>query len=75
MAEQKRAEGEFPKNSSEKPDEFSTTGDGHPPRTGERETQEKMAGQGLGQNQGTKDQNMSQSAGAGTASNKKPQGQ
>ncbi len=69
MNEQKKTEGEFPKNSSQKSDEFSTTGDGHPPRTGERETQENMAGQGLGQNQETKGQNMRQSS--GETSNKK----
>lgn len=66
MADQDKSQGGFPQNSSQKPDAYSTTGDGHPPRTGERETQENMAGQGLGQTQGSGKQDMSQSAGAGT---------
>jgi hypothetical protein len=48
MAEQQN-EGGFPQNESRGPDPTSTTGDGHPPRPGEKGTQENMAGQGLGQ--------------------------
>lgn len=71
MADQNQTEGGFPQNSSQKPDTYSTTGDGHPPRTGERDTQENMAGQGMSQNQGTGQQKQSQSAGAGTKSSNK----
>lgn len=48
MSEQKN-EGGFPQNESRGQDPNSTTGDGHPPRPGEKGTQENVAGQGLGQ--------------------------
>lgn len=48
MAEEKD-EGGFPQNESRGQDPDSTTGDGHPPRPGERGSQEGVAGQGLGQ--------------------------
>jgi hypothetical protein len=48
MSEQKN-EGGFPQNESRGQDPTSTTGDGHPPRPGEKGTQENTAGQGLGQ--------------------------
>ncbi len=48
--QQKQQGGGFPQNQTQKPDTHSTTGDGHPPRTGEKSTQENMAGQKTGQN-------------------------
>ncbi len=52
-----KSQGGFPDNQSKGQDTYSTTGDGHPPRpgekrdnkTGERNTQDDMAGQGTGQ--------------------------
>lgn len=49
MAEEKDMQGGFPQQQSQEAEPYSTTGDGHPPRTGERSTQEGVAGQGLGQ--------------------------
>ncbi len=43
MADQKGNQGGFPQNQSTGQDTHSTTGDGHPPRPGERQTQENMA--------------------------------
>ncbi len=54
MADQSN-QGGFPQNQSgggDKPADYSTTGDGHPPRPGEKGTQDGMAGQGLGQEGG-----------------------
>lgn len=65
MSEQRNNQGGFPKNQSGKPDEYSTTGDGHPPRTGERNTQDGMAGQGTGQIRSNDDQ-MGQTTGGGS---------
>ncbi|MEJ7578618.1 MAG: hypothetical protein WKF74_16600 [Pyrinomonadaceae bacterium] len=65
MSEQKNSQGGFPKNQTGKPEEYSTTGDGHPPRTGERTTQEGMAGQGTGQMGSNADQ-MGQTTGGGS---------
>jgi hypothetical protein len=48
MAEEQN-QGGFPQNQSKGDDAYSTTGDGHPPRPGEKGTQEDVAGQGLGQ--------------------------
>ncbi len=42
-------QGGFPQNESKGQDPYSTTGDGHPPRPGEKGTEEGVAGQGLGQ--------------------------
>ncbi len=53
MTEQKKDQSGFPQNQPRTSDEHSTTGDGHPPRTGERATQEGTAGQGLGQMSGS----------------------
>ena len=49
MADQDNMQGGFPQNQTAGQDTYSTTGDGHPPRPGERRTQEGMAGQGTGQ--------------------------
>lgn len=51
MAEEKD-EGGFPQNESRGQDPDSTTGDGHPPRPGEKGSEEGVAGQGLGQSGG-----------------------
>ena len=56
MADQTSNQGGFPQNQTQKPDTHSTTGDGHPPRPGEKSTQENMAGQGVGQNKGASGQ-------------------
>ncbi len=64
MADQKDNQGGFPKNQSSGQDTHSTTGDGHPPRPGERQTQENMAGQGTGQMGGSQ-KSQSQGATAG----------
>lgn len=48
MAEENE-QGGFPQNESRGQDPYSTTGDGHPPRPGEKGTEEGVAGQGLGQ--------------------------
>ncbi len=53
MSEQNKQEGGFPQNESRGQDPNSTTGDGHPPRPGEKGTQEDVAGQGLGQGGGS----------------------
>lgn len=55
MADEKD-QGGFPQEESEAQgqDPYSTTGDGHPPRPGEKGTQEGVAGQGLGQDGGDK---------------------
>ncbi len=48
MAEEQN-QGGFPKENQQGQDPYSTTGDGHPPRPGEKGTEEGVAGQGLGQ--------------------------
>jgi hypothetical protein len=48
MADEQK-QGGFPQNESKGQDPYSTTGDGHPPRPGEKGTEEGVAGQGLGQ--------------------------
>lgn len=62
MADQKDNQSGFPQNQSTGQDTHSTTGDGHPPRPGERQTQENMAGQGTGQMGGSQ-QKQGQAAG------------
>lgn len=64
MADEKGNQGGFPQNQSSGQDTYSTTGDGHPPRPGERQTQENMAGQGTGQMGGSQ-QNKGQGATTG----------
>lgn len=64
MADQKGNQGGFPQNQSTGQDTHSTTGDGHPPRPGERQTQENMAGQGTG-HMGGSQQEQGQSSGGG----------
>ncbi|HEX8494633.1 MAG TPA: hypothetical protein VF658_17440 [Pyrinomonadaceae bacterium] len=46
-------QGGFPQNQPRGQDPNSTTGDGHPPRPGEKGTEEGVAGQGLGQGGGS----------------------
>ncbi|MGI8567144.1 MAG: hypothetical protein ACR2LZ_11770 [Pyrinomonadaceae bacterium] len=64
MADQKDKQGGFPQNQTTGQDTHSTTGDGHPPRPGERQTQENMAGQGTGQ-MGDSQQKQGQGTSAG----------
>lgn len=82
--QEKGNQGGFPQNQTTGQDTHSTTGDGHPPRPGERQTQENMAGQGTGQmggaqqdqqqnrgsqqNQGRSQQDQGQGAAAGGSS-------
>lgn len=42
-------QGGFPQDKPRGQDPYSTTGDGHPPRPGEKGTEDDVAGQGLGQ--------------------------
>ncbi len=65
MADQKGNQGGFPQNQSTGQDTHSTTGDGHPPRPGERQTQENMAGQGTGQMGGSQQKQGQGTAGGG----------
>lgn len=51
MAEETN-EGGFPQDKTSGQEPYSTTGDGHPPRPGEKGTEEGVAGQGLGQDGG-----------------------
>lgn len=53
MADQKTPQGGFPQNKSVKPDNQSTTGDGHPPRTANQDMKNQTTGQSKGQTAGS----------------------
>lgn len=56
----------FPRNDSAQGDEHSTTGDGHPPRTGQR------ANQGTPENRPDQTQEMKRQGGQGEQQNQSP---